>query len=89
VRQGALAVVEEAQALLASPLDAGPDAKTCHELGRRLEKSMRVMASLTFCLHEWDEPGERRAEARPPWTVDYAIPTNGAPSSAWEPGRQT
>jgi len=69
VRQGALAVVEQAQELLASPLHAGPDAKTWHELGRRLEKSMRVMASLTFCLREWDEPDDRRAEPHPSWTV--------------------
>jgi hypothetical protein len=70
LRQGALAVVEEARALLASPLDAGPDAKTWRELGRRLEKSMRVMASLTFCLREWDEPDDRRAEARPSWATE-------------------
>jgi hypothetical protein len=70
VRQGALAIVEHAQALLASPLDAGPDAKTWRELGRRLEKSMRVMASLTFCLREWDEPDDRRAEPRPSWAME-------------------
>jgi hypothetical protein len=57
-------VLDEAKQLLDASGQASSEA--WYELGRRLERLCGVVASATYCLGEWAEPDDSRADLDEP-----------------------
>jgi DNA-binding PadR family transcriptional regulator len=63
IRAGLREALEQATELLDEP---GPTSGAWLALGDRLEHACSVLGSATYCLHEWAEPDDRRADTKPP-----------------------
>lgn len=62
---GVLAVVEEAEQFVSNPPEPTPLSSAWLALGKRLEAACSRMASVTYCLHEWREPDDSKADIEP------------------------
>jgi hypothetical protein len=54
--------VDAAADLLSMPMPPGPSSDEWFEVGERLHRACRLLASATHCLHEWAEPPEDKAD---------------------------
>lgn len=73
-RQAATERVEEFRSTLRTELDQAvkllerkrsPDSDCWHDLARRLGRSCERLGSATYCLYEWVEPDDARADIAP------------------------
>lgn len=48
--------------LLSMPMPPGPSSDAWFEVGENLHRACRRLASASYCLHEWVEPSEDKAE---------------------------
>jgi hypothetical protein len=58
----ALDSVEAAEEALNNPKKVKPTSRTYRELGERLTRAFENLASATYCLNEWQEPNDERAD---------------------------
>jgi hypothetical protein len=54
--------VDAAADLLSMPMPPGPSSDAWFEVGERLHRACRRLGSATYCLHEWEEPPEDKAD---------------------------
>jgi transcriptional regulator with XRE-family HTH domain len=60
-----LDAVEAAEDLLNRPLSASPPSAAWLSIGERVRGASRLLASVTYCLREWQEPQDARADVVP------------------------